>query len=603
MQNDRFQSLGDLGHGRYSRTCRALDSELNRVVALKLIALHDLPEPAREARCRTAQAMARLDHPSIAKVWLLDRREDELRIALQLLHGKTLDQVERPIAAVGLLRIAQDLCAALTELHQNGLVHGRLAPRRVMLQDDGRAVLLDFSANALATDSADNPLAAPETSANAAPTVTGDVFSLGRLLQWLAQGSSLPAEMRQLLDRATTVDPGARIADMIQFAVELGRVPPARTWRTRQHRRLLATGLLTLAVGAFSWALTNKPAVEATSAADSATTTAPAPWGHHDKIADQVVYSDILVRMPWRKTFAGRKPAPPPEGSTVLRVPEQYASVQLAYDAAPDGAYILLQPGSYRCTSLLANQPKLVTIQAVEDASNTMLTGERDPNAKTPVVMAEGSGCRLRLLGLTIAEGTARETANGSTSKLRRCSSGIEVKKGASVSIIDCIVCSNGLLMTMQGAAFCLFGGKLQAERCLIVGNLATYVPIVFCSLQDGHPTVGEFRAVQCTFSHNINMLDHADLSQFDVRSKSLIELDHCVVWGNSSSSGVTRDFPDSQLLQTTGGILRATNCILEQMFEGEGNLSFDPQFRNPEAGDFRLREGVRWANRGCFPQ
>jgi serine/threonine-protein kinase len=124
---------------------RALDTKLNREVALKVLPDH-LLDPDRLARFRReAQVVASLNHPNIAAIYGL---EDSARpaLVLELVEGPTLaDRIAQgPLPVEEAVAIARQIADALEAAHEQGVVHRDLKPANIKLRPDGAVKVLDF---------------------------------------------------------------------------------------------------------------------------------------------------------------------------------------------------------------------------------------------------------------------------------------------------------------------------------------------------------------------------------------------------------------------------------------------------------------------------
>lgn len=127
----RYIVLGVLGRGGMATVLKAYDDELNRQVALKLLHSSDVTDHHARRLRREAQALAKLDHPNVVKVFEVREADGQTFVAMQLIKGTTLDvwrtQEPRPgwKACVEVyLQAGRGLAAA----HEAGLVHRDFKP-------------------------------------------------------------------------------------------------------------------------------------------------------------------------------------------------------------------------------------------------------------------------------------------------------------------------------------------------------------------------------------------------------------------------------------------------------------------------------------------
>ena len=135
-----------IGEGGMGVVYRALDTRLDREVALKMLA----PDMAgdrkfRERFDREAKVISRLDHPNICALHDVGKHEGVHFLVMQYLKGETLaKRLKRgPLPLDRALRHAIEIAEALDTAHRHGIVHRDLKPGNVMLTKTG-AKLLDF---------------------------------------------------------------------------------------------------------------------------------------------------------------------------------------------------------------------------------------------------------------------------------------------------------------------------------------------------------------------------------------------------------------------------------------------------------------------------
>jgi serine/threonine protein kinase len=135
-------SLYELGHGAMGITYRAMDTTLQRKVALKIIriAVAGRSKEARESFLREARAAAALRHQNIATVFQFGIHEGtgQCFYAMELVEGETLEERVRragPLDTRSTIDIAQQVTAALGVAEKRGLIHRDLKPANLMLVD------------------------------------------------------------------------------------------------------------------------------------------------------------------------------------------------------------------------------------------------------------------------------------------------------------------------------------------------------------------------------------------------------------------------------------------------------------------------------------
>jgi Tol biopolymer transport system component/predicted Ser/Thr protein kinase len=149
MRLGRYEIDAPIGAGGMGQVYKALDTRLNRVVAIKILP----PQLAgdqqfRERFEREAKAISSLNHPHICTLYDVGHQDGTAFLVMEYLEGETLaDRLarspHRPLPMADALRIAIEIASALDAAHRAGIVHRDLKPGNVMLARGG-AKLLDF---------------------------------------------------------------------------------------------------------------------------------------------------------------------------------------------------------------------------------------------------------------------------------------------------------------------------------------------------------------------------------------------------------------------------------------------------------------------------
>jgi serine/threonine-protein kinase len=231
---EKYELLEEIGHGGMATVFRARDTNLDRLVALKL--MHPHLRGAKEARARfrrEAQSVARLKHPCILEIYdYSGEGSDESYISAELLTGPTLkvyveEAVEMPaeIAACFGIEIARALAAA----HDKGIIHRDVKPENILLHDNRCLKLTDFGIADMVDSQSMTATGqilgspghmAPEQIEGQHTDARTDVFALGTVLYFLAVGR-LPftgKNPHQILKRILDAD----IPDPLRFRPAIG---------------------------------------------------------------------------------------------------------------------------------------------------------------------------------------------------------------------------------------------------------------------------------------------------------------------------------------------------------------------------------------------
>jgi len=210
----RYSLERPLGHGGMASVFLARDTELDRLVAVKLLDEHAASDEGLRGRfVREARLAARLSHPNVVSVF--DAGEDDGRpyIVMEHVEGETLaDLLARrdrlpPEEAGGL---AFQAAHGLAHAHAAGLVHRDVKPQNLLLREDGTLKIADFgiarAAEGTSLTQAGTVLGtaaylSPEQALGEDVTPATDVYSLGAVLYELLTGRP-PLEVRSLDDLA-----------------------------------------------------------------------------------------------------------------------------------------------------------------------------------------------------------------------------------------------------------------------------------------------------------------------------------------------------------------------------------------------------------------
>src|SRR5580692_585202 len=142
-----YQFLERLGSGGMGDIYKAMDTRLNRFVAIKVLTTAAAGDPERRRRfIQEAQAASALNHPNIITIHDIVSEGNTEFMVMEYVTGKTLvDLIPK-----GGLRVAQvlkysvQMADALQVAHSAGIVHRDLKPANVMVTDSGLVKILDF---------------------------------------------------------------------------------------------------------------------------------------------------------------------------------------------------------------------------------------------------------------------------------------------------------------------------------------------------------------------------------------------------------------------------------------------------------------------------
>ena len=261
----RYEILDELGRGAMGVVYRARDSQIGRVVALKVIHTANASpqeiERFKQRFRREAQAAGRLSHPGI--VTIHDIAEDSAGqpyLVMEFVEGKPLNLLLGPTHQLPfelLLDIGIQVAEALDYAHRNGIIHRDIKPPNIIVTQDGRAKLADFGIARLegteltqeGTSIGTPSYMSPEQFRGGPVDGRSDIFSLGAVLYWMFTGkkpfpgdtvtitsfqvafenpvpptaakTGLPPEIDGILTRCLAKTPASRYATCEDLAADL----------------------------------------------------------------------------------------------------------------------------------------------------------------------------------------------------------------------------------------------------------------------------------------------------------------------------------------------------------------------------------------------
>jgi hypothetical protein len=203
--SNRYQIQEILGQGGMSAVYKALDPNLQRVVAIKMIHPHLSEDPKFISRFEEeARSVAQLRHPNITQVFDFNHDGDVYYMVQEFLPGETLQERLRrlnrdgrrmPLAEV--IRYTLDICSAMGYAHERGLIHRDIKPANIMLDVQGKAILMDFGIVKIVGGSSHTTTGAvigtamymsPDVIRGQAPDARSDIYSLGVTLFEMVSG-------------------------------------------------------------------------------------------------------------------------------------------------------------------------------------------------------------------------------------------------------------------------------------------------------------------------------------------------------------------------------------------------------------------------------
>jgi len=141
-----FELVRELGIGKFGSVWLALDTQLDRTVAIKIPRKGALDAEETTLFLRDARAQAQLKHPGIVSVHEVGREKDILYIVSDYVEGANLKEwlSSQRLSFREAGELIVKVAAALHHAHESGVVHRDLKPGNIMLDHDGQPHVIDF---------------------------------------------------------------------------------------------------------------------------------------------------------------------------------------------------------------------------------------------------------------------------------------------------------------------------------------------------------------------------------------------------------------------------------------------------------------------------
>jgi serine/threonine protein kinase len=189
---NRYEVISHIGQGGMADVFLAIDTILNRKVAVKILKEDMSADAVSILRFeREAQAAAALQHPNIVEIYDVGDYKGHHYIVMEYVVGETLKHMIR--ARGRLLKeeavdIMKQLCSAISEAHSRGIIHRDIKPQNVIVKADGSVKILDFgiatAKGAVQLTQANNVMGsvhylAPELAKGEKASFQSDIYALG----------------------------------------------------------------------------------------------------------------------------------------------------------------------------------------------------------------------------------------------------------------------------------------------------------------------------------------------------------------------------------------------------------------------------------------
>lgn len=191
---NKYEIIKELGRGGMAIVYLAVDKQLKRKVAIKMLHPHMNQSEHIVRFEREAVVLATLKHPNIVNIYEFFEFENNYYIVYEYVDGETLGNflqkhsIKYPIIS---LMISYEIIEAIEYIHKNGIIHRDIKPDNIMISKDGSVKVMDFGiakvlSNTTVTDAGSllgSPAyMSPEQVMGGDITFKSDIFSIGVLI-------------------------------------------------------------------------------------------------------------------------------------------------------------------------------------------------------------------------------------------------------------------------------------------------------------------------------------------------------------------------------------------------------------------------------------
>jgi len=145
---DRYVLMDMIGQGGMGRVYLAIDSRLNRRVALKILAPERVNNPRAVARFqREARVGAQLQHENLVRIYDFGESSGRYYLVMEYIEGKTIGTLiteQGPMPPATAVRLVRQVAVGLEHAHRKGLIHRDVNPYNILVTHDGIAKLADL---------------------------------------------------------------------------------------------------------------------------------------------------------------------------------------------------------------------------------------------------------------------------------------------------------------------------------------------------------------------------------------------------------------------------------------------------------------------------
>ncbi len=281
--DEKYEIVEKLGEGGMSTVYLAVDRRLNKRWAVKEI--RKCGDGERDgivvnSLLTETEIMKRLDHPALPRIVDIVEDEEDIRIVMDYIEGKSLDRIleeHGPLPEGLVLNWAKQICDAFLYLHSRKppIIYRDMKPSNVMVGPEGKVKIIDFGiareykerSRSDTTVLGTRGYASPEHYGTRQTDARSDIYTLGMTLHHLLTGVSprtpgyvyrpvrdwrpeLSPGIEAVIDRCTALDPDDRYPDCGELMYDLVHVRHLTADRRKRQRRRILIFFITAALTA-----------------------------------------------------------------------------------------------------------------------------------------------------------------------------------------------------------------------------------------------------------------------------------------------------------------------------------------------------------------
>ncbi len=200
----KYEILDIIGKGAMGIVYKALDPDIDRIVAIKAIRFDIISEDSEREEImkrfmREAQSAGKLVHPNIVTIYDVVKTKNMTYIVMQHIEGhslqKTISSGQKTSTEKAVLLMTQ-ICSALSYAHKQGIIHRDIKPANILIDKEGKPYLVDFGIARIETSTITQTgrtvgtpsYMSPEQVMGQKVDKCSDIFSLGVLLYEILTG-------------------------------------------------------------------------------------------------------------------------------------------------------------------------------------------------------------------------------------------------------------------------------------------------------------------------------------------------------------------------------------------------------------------------------